>query len=412
MLRQIFLVLGLVLILVACEGAQNPMPTNPTEPTNPTNPTNPDSGSCTYVLTKNITVPSRLVNTPAACDYSLEGYVKISSTLLIDPGVRVVAKQDADIVVDGGQIIAVGTPEQRIVMEGLNPIAGYWGGIRFYEGRESQFEYFDLKDAGQVCTIMWCPDAALIFDDVTVSLANSSVSNSYVHGLHATSDVLFTKFENNRFYNNIFAGIFISAVHIDTLDVGSDYSGEPEPNGMPYVFLTNGDLESGDTRRWKNLNAPYFIDGYLDIEGGIVIIEPGVSVVFDEGSWLHVKGNGELRAVGTADKRISFIGERDKAGYWDGITFWDSDWEENELSYVDIKHSGNDDSLVAAYGGVRMKYTSSLKVNNSTFSDNAKFGISCDKPDRFDTVTLTLGSGNSFSNNALGDIDPDCEVMP
>ncbi len=78
--------------------------------------------------------------------------MNISSTLTIDPGVQIVANQDAILWVDGGQIIANGTATAPISMEGLNPIAGYWQGIRFAVGRESSFDYFHLKDAGQVCS--------------------------------------------------------------------------------------------------------------------------------------------------------------------------------------------------------------------------------------------------------------------
>lgn len=426
MLKRLYIVL-IVVFLAACSSSpvpnnnQNPpFPTLPTDPnapapTDPTNPTptppNPnDDGTCTYVLSKDITVPSTLVNTPNLCDYTLEGFVEVSSTLTIEPGVVIRAKQDAILWVDGGQVLAVGTPEQRIVMEGLNHIAGYWDGIRYTEGRESKFEYFDLKDAGQVCTILWCPDAALILDDVTVSFANSTVSNSYVHGLHATGDVLFTKFENNRFYNNIWAGIVIDGEYASVLDSASDYSGGAEPNGTPYVLLASGDLETGAERVWKKLNAPYLIGGYLGIEGGVVTLEPGVTVVFGESDWITVRGNGELRAIGTPTERITFKGLKEEAGYWDGITFWDSDWEKNELSYVTIQHSGSTGKALNAFGAIRLRYQSTLTINNSIISDNAQHAIACDEQSSFvGSPKLTLGEGNLFERNGLEDVDPVCQ---
>ncbi|MCA9837853.1 MAG: hypothetical protein KC422_13125 [Trueperaceae bacterium] len=405
-----FALLGvLVWALSACGGSSSP--SNAKDPNNPTNPNQPGSSdNCTYILAENITVPSLLVNTPSTCDYILEGYVKVSSTLTIEPGVLIKARQDAILWIDGGQIIANGTANAPITMEGLNHISGYWEGIRFAEGRESSFDHFHLKDAGQVCTSLWCPDAGFILDDVTVSFSNSSVSNSYVHGFHATGDVLFKRFENNSFYGNVWAGVVMDANYLEFLDSASDYKGETSPNGTPYVLVANGSLETGDTRTWKNLNVPYLIGGYLNIEGGIVIIEPGTTVVFGEGSWMDVEGNGELRAIGTPDKRITFKGKVEKPGYWDGIKFRDSDWDTNEFSYVDFMHSGNTDSLLSSYGAVRMVYTSSLKINHSHFADNAEFAVACDESDAYDQVTLKL-SENSFNNNAAGDIDADCRVV-
>jgi len=415
MFKRITLFL-MVVVLAACSsagsGPNTPLPTDPNAPTGPTDPSLPvDPNACTYVLTKNITVPSKLINTAASCDYLLEGFVEVSSTLVIEPGVRIVAKQDAILWVDGGQIEAVGRADARIVMEGLNHVSGYWDGIRFAEGRESNFAYFDLKDAGQTCSSLWCPEGALILDDVTVSFTNSSISNSYVHGLNIRSNVLITKFENNRFYNNVYAGVLTDANYVTALDAASDYYGEGAPNGRPYVQLYSGDLEDGKTRNWKKLNAPYYIGGYLNIDGGIVILEPGVELVFDEGAWLTMHGNGELRALGTAEQRVVFRGRKAEAGYWEGITFWDSDWDTNEFNYVEIYHSGNTDGLSNPFAAIRLRYQSTVKVSNSIIADNARYAIACDEQSNVvGSPTLILGEGNSFNRNDSGDIDPDCQA--
>ena len=392
-------------------------PTNPTNPppSDPTNPTPPaptpptDDGTCANTWNRDVTVPTTLTNTASVCDYLLEGFVEISSTLTIEPGVVVRASQDASLWVDGGQILAVGTPEARITLEGLNHIAGYWDGIRVVEGRESQFDYVDLKDAGQVCSVQWCPDAGLILDDITVSFTNSSVSNSYVHGFHATGDVLFTRFENNRFYNNTWAGVVIDGNYAPMLDVASDYSGGAEPNGTPFVLIANGSQTAGKEFRWKKLSAPYLIGGYFNVEGGTLVLEPGVEMVFGSEAWMWVEGNGVLSAVGTAAEPIIFRGSQPEPGHWDGLTFDDSPWESNKLEYVEIRHSGNTEGIVSAYAAVRLEYAGRVEISNSVIADNAKYGIACDEQSEYvGSPVLTLGPGNTFSNNASGDIDPAC----
>lgn len=384
-------------------------PTNPTPPTDPTNPPT-DDGTCANTWNQNVTAPTTLTNTPSSCDYLLEGYVEITSTLTIEPGVVVRARQDANIVVDGGAIIAAGNAQNRIVLEGLNHVAGYWGGINVFEGRESRLEYLDLKDAGQNCTYLWCDKAGLILDDVTLSLANTTVSNSYVHGASVGSDVVFTSFADNRFYGNTWAGLVIAPETVGYLDAGSDYLGADAPNGTPFVGV-GGNLDSGNERVWRKLNAPYLVDGYLDIEGGTLTLEPGVEMVFGDDGWLTVKGNGELRAVGTAAQPITFKGRQAQLGYWDGITFWDSDWEGNQLSYVQISHSGSTEKSIYAYAAVRLRNQSRVNINNSVISDNAHFGVACDEQSEYvGSPTLVLGPGNTFSNNASGDIDPECEA--
>ena len=411
-MRYLLCVLCTFVVLVGCSETVAP-PSLPNQP--PTDPptTPPTTGACAVTLSQDITVPTTLTNTASACDYLLEGFVEVSSTLIIEPGVVIQATQDASLWIDGGQLLAVGTPQARITLEGVNHISGYWDGIRFTEGRESRIEYVDLKDAGQVCTIQWCPDAALILDNVTISLVNTTVSNSYVHGLVMSEDVLVTRFESNRFYGNVWAGIVTNGNQVPVLDTLSDYTGGAEPNGTPYVLISSGDQTEGREFRWKKLNAPYFIGGYFDVEGGTLILEPGVEIVFDDAGWLTVEGNGVLKAVGTAAAPITFRGAVQQPGYWDGITFWDSPWEDNELSYVRIHHSGSTSKSLNAYGAVRLRYESRVNINNSVLSNNGQYGVACDEPSEYvGSPELVLGLGNTFGNNAAGDVDPECGVTP
>ena len=400
----------LLILLVSCGDTPSPI-NQPDQP--PTPPGPPTSGPCAVTIADDISVPTTFVNTASECDYLLQGFIEVTSTLVIEPGVVVQAAQDTTLRVDGGQISAVGTPDARITFGGINPIAGYWDGIEFIEGRESRFEYVDIRDAGQVCTLyLECPDAALILEDVTVSFANSTVSNSYVDGLYAKEDVLFTKFENNRFYNNVWAGIVVSGNYVPVLDVASDYVGGAEPNGTPYIVIASGRQSEGKEFRWKKFNAPYLIATYFDAYGGSLIIDPGVEIVFSEDGSLTIRDNGVLKAIGTAAAPIIFRGAVEQPGYWDGITIWDSPWEGNELSYVQMQHSGSTGAGLPAEGAVSLRYNSRVNINNSVISDNAQYGVTCDGNSTVGIPELALGPGNTFSSNGSGDVDPDCEVTP
>ena len=407
--RLLYLALSLLLLTGCTDTATSPL-VPPEPPTTPETP--PDSGACAVTLSGDVTVPTTLTNSAAACDYLLDGYVQISSTLVVEPGVVIRATQDASVSVDGGQILALGTPDARITVEGLNHVAGYWDGIEFFEGRESAFDYVDIKDAGQECG-SFCDAGGLVLKNVTVSLANSTVSNSYVDGLHISSDVLLTRFENNRFYGNTFAGIRLGVNDVPMLDAASDYAGGAEPNGTPYVDVSSGEQTAGEPFRWKKLNAPYLIDGYFNVKGGTLVLEPGVAMVFGDAGWMTVQGNGVLQAVGTAAEPITFKGLVEQPGYWEGLTFDESPWEENRLEYVEMRHSGSTEAITNAFGAVSLEYGSSVYLGNSVIADNAKFGITCYNFDNPDTANvLNLGPGNTFSNNASGDIDPECGVSP
>jgi hypothetical protein len=123
--------LAIAISISAC-GSGNPTTAPPIGGQNPgggggANP--PATGQCAFVLNADVTVPSRLANGPADCDYLLKGFVSIKSLLVIEPGVVVKADKDAVVWIEGGDLIAVGTAANRITLQGFSPLQGYWDGI-------------------------------------------------------------------------------------------------------------------------------------------------------------------------------------------------------------------------------------------------------------------------------------------
>ena len=367
------------------------------------------AAGCAATLDRNVTAPTTLVDRGDGCDYLLDGFVEVRSTLVIEPGVTVLASQDSTLWVDGGAIVANGTPDRRIRLAGLNAVAGYWHGIRFAEGRESSFANVDVADGGQVCTILFCPDAAVFVDAATLTFTDSTVSNSYVHGLQIARDVDVREFARNRFFANTWAGIVVDGNQVPTLDADSDYAGADAPNGTPYVLIGSGSQERGEVFDWKALSAPYLIGSYFDVEGGTLRLEPGTTVLFGAEGWMDVKGNGELVAVGTAERPIRFLGLQAEPGWWDGITFSDSYSNRNALVHVQVSHAGNTENLVSAWAGVRLEYDSYLYVSDSLFTDNAQWGIWCDEGgESVGMPTLELGPDVYGRDNGAGNLGPDC----
>ncbi|MCH8253615.1 MAG: hypothetical protein IID36_14305, partial [Planctomycetes bacterium] len=74
-------------------------------------------------------------------------FVNAPDTLTIDPGVVVLADGYHRITVEGGELVAVGTPEAPIMMTAMNQTQG-WGGIRLFGASdESRFEYCTFEYA-------------------------------------------------------------------------------------------------------------------------------------------------------------------------------------------------------------------------------------------------------------------------
>ncbi len=362
------------------------------------------TGQCTYSWAEDITVPSRLVNSPAACDYLLDGNVYIRSLLEIEPGTVIKAAKDATIYVEGGDLIAVGTGNARITLEGFSPLQGYWRGISlFTEAGEVRLEYVDLKDAGQTCSTSGCRPAALNgFGGGQVTLKNSSISNSYVNG--AILEEWLVEFSNNRFYGNRQQGLVIDADRVRLLDEASDYAGKDKPNGDPGIELQRG-TEMTTAATWKNLNAPYLIKGYVKVLKELTLA-PGVEIIGDKG-WIAFDVGGTLKAIGTAAEPIIMRGITPSPGAWDGLQFWvDNNSVGNRLEYIKLSDAGGSGTS-SVTNGLITNYEAEIYIANSTFSNSSSWGISCDSAG---AAAVIVGPGNTFSDNAAGDIESFCNA--
>jgi hypothetical protein len=387
----------LLVLLVACGG--NGTNTNPNGGT-PGGET-PGTDQCTYSLSEDITVPRRLENTSSSCDYLLEGQVYINSSLTIEPGTTVKAAKDATLYVEGGDLIAVGTANARITLEGFSPLQGYWRGISLStEAGEVRLEYVDLKDAGQTCVTDGCRPAAIKgFGGGQVTLKNSSISNSYVAG--AILEEWLVEFSNNRFYGNREYGLIIDADRVQLLDAASDYLGETKANSNPGIELQGGSAMV-EPATWKKLNAPYVIESYVEILTDLTLA-PGVEIVGD-GGWIDFDDGGTLNAVGTAAEPIIMRGIRPGKGVWGGLQF--SVYNNsvgNRLEYVELSDGGSGNSIVA--DGLITNYEAEIYIANSSFSNSSQWAISCN-----DDAVIEQGPGNTFSDNTSGDIESTCNL--
>ena len=103
-------------------------------------------------------------------------------------------------------------------------------------------------------------------------------------------------------------------------------------------------LSIDDNSRWTLDGGPYLIDGDYEIPvGKQLVIDPGVTVYFTEGSRLTVKGH--LIAEATKLNPITFTSSPDSLGGWDGIYFEDT-LQNNKLIHVIQDNSdGGDQSI-------------------------------------------------------------------
>ena len=202
-----------------------------------------------------------------------------------------------------------------------------------------------------------------------------------------------------------------TAAYTVTVTIGA--GGEPVELTSP--ITTNTTL--------KDLGLPidYFFngDGVLEVKNNAILtIEEGVCIQFRKtGGSLAITDGATIKALGTSNKRIQFVGGTAK-GSWDGLVIETS--TDNQLQYVDVLNAGDatDGAISVYYQGSKVSITNSnisgslghglYLANNgiviAAFSNNIITG--CEKTpvhmedlfsaEKFDATSNLIGNGENY----------------
>lgn len=135
----------------------------------------------------------------------------------------------------------------------------------------------------------------------------------------------------------------------------------------------------------------YYIDGTWSISGPVEI-EPGVRILMKSGARVRIDSDGSLKAEGTNEKQIHFIGDQDVEGYWDYILFDASNNLDNKFNYVTVRNAGASSTRPA---NIYLRNASRLSLKNSTVSKSSSNGLEVSSTDG----VLFDFENNHFSEN-------------
>ena len=154
--------------------------------------------------------------------------------------------------------------------------------------------------------------------------------------------------------------------------------------------LTSAEVANGGT---LHAGVCYQAQSALAVNGGTLVVEPGVVVEFGPNAYLTINSGGRLSAPGTATQPITFT-SMDPVGSWRGLNFDGSRGSENVLSYVTVENGGSTGWSGAANSAsaVNLRGNSLVNIQNSTISGSGGQGI-----------TVYGGSDMVFENNTLSD---------
>ena len=291
-----------------------------------------------------------LHNRREGLDYIINCKASVLGDLIIEPGVSIQFDTDSGIVVgrsgsNQGSIQAIGTAEQPIVFTGEDKVAGAWSGILINSN--------DIKNSLQYCQFEYAGGSAfnsngdlgsvIVWSDSHLNMANTHISHSASWGLNANYGGSTLMLTNNTMTANKKPMLLLDSYI--TMVSGGSYNG----NEIDAIFVEGHAIKG--LNNWTNLEVPYRITSDVIFSEGILTIQPGVTLEFENGTRLNV-GNSDidsLIAVGTEEDPITFTAVNKQMGAWQGIYFGFTNSPQNEIGFATIAYASNSDQAGAIY---------------------------------------------------------------
>jgi len=253
---------------------------------------------------------------------------------------------DTWIEVGGGSIrgglVAVGTAETPIVIQGSSAGRGAWAGISVYAAEEgSRLSHVTIsgggrdEDADQAVLRISTPQATLQVDHTTLT-------NGGAHGLALVYGAQLREGSGS----NVITGNDASPIFTDFLSLGSLTDGIYTGNGVDEVEVEAGIGGVSTDTTMRGLSVPWHLsDALVDVTAKLTI-EPGNRLIFATASTrspaFEVSEGGSVVIDGGSEAdRIVLTGEAGAPSpAWGGITFLTTA-HASTLRYVTIEGAGS-----------------------------------------------------------------------
>ncbi len=156
-----------------------------------------------------------------------------------------------------------------------------------------------------------------------------------------------------------------------------------------------GELSDNITAPRTLSNGCYLVTNDIFVQpGGRLTIEPGATLIFEAGARMQVEEGGALIAVGTPEQPITFTAAQKEPGYWNGLSFFGSDDDANQLSHVKLEYGGlgpdgaNLSVRGNSFSGAR------LKISDVHLTGSGGYGFHFAEDAQIDNFTGIVTAGN------------------
>jgi hypothetical protein len=280
-------------------------------------------------------------------EFDKSGLVVAEGTLTLEPGTTLISPTDSAIVLQGGHLTAVGTPEQPITFTSVtDSAASRWGGIFFWDGSaeliHTRIRYAG-EDVGQqaVSTL----HVYEVPDGQEVVLEDSIIEGSGGYAIAVEVDNLHQlHLQNNQFTNNALNRILV----LPDIDGGdgslAGSAAMPGQNGLEsYELLSHMVVPATMT---------------LTLGAGATLMMP------DMGQFLDVQGH--LEVAGTAVNPVLITSSGDlPSNQWLGINVTSGS---AHFAHTTLRYAETPLFIFSEVGG-------DVMLENSTIEENSVYPI-------------------------------------
>lgn len=332
--------------------------------------------------------------------YRVNGIVDVEMAnategLTVATGAEIAMATDAGIDVRSGFLALSGS------VRGEVETAGYWQAIVFATNNPSNtLDGANVAHGGGGTSFGFTGNdnaSIIVQDNARATLNNTTVRDSMGEGLRVREDGNITV-TSSTFNSNGGPGVRLYARHLTQLTAGSTFGGAAGfENGDPWIDVLDSDVEDDGT--WLALDAPYRINGLVDIENSATItVSAGAELRMGSEAGINVLG--ALDFMGTSGSTILVTGEVAIEGYWEALVF--NSVAGNAMDYVIVEYGGAATSF--GFSGntpanVLVRNGAAVAISNSTIRNSADIGVATEGTGAVIPADPTTAGDNTFSDN-------------
>lgn len=305
---------------------------------------------CDTPLTKPLTLDGQVMT--CSVDFHVSG-----ATLTLRNGSRLELGRRL-FVEKGGNLVADGRADCKVTITSSKstPAAGDWRyiNVRGDAGNATRLSYAMVEYGGDEQGMV------LLNSGAAISIDHTTFRHAADKGLRLELGEV-KKFQAVSFEHVEGAAL---SIHPDYAGVIEDLSIDESSVKEPLVDVVGTTMTKAGT--WKDLGYPYRLSSQTHFHS-TVTIGKGVELwIAADGRFFAEKG-GSIRAIGTADDRITIRSAKSvpAAGDWRYFQFRSDSNNDNAFSYVDIKHGGS-----GGHGALMVQSGATVVLTSVKFSAN------------------------------------------